>query len=116
MNREQAKQKVEASLALGCHTAAPWVEDREAYIAEKAADLIACIIQPVSATVVAASYPEYSFAEYHESKVWAIAKSGDNWLLTLDGKPDFALGFGSDPASIEMLGFSSADALGEWLG
>lgn len=116
MNREQAIQKVEASLALGCHTAAPWVEGRESYIAEKAADLISCIIQPISATVVASPYPEYSFAEHQGSKVWAIARSGHTWLLTLDGKPDFALGFGQDPSSIEMLGFSSADALGEWLG
>ncbi|MDG6100153.1 hypothetical protein EXU34_22085 [Alteromonas sp. ZYF713] len=74
------------------------------------------LIIPEKARVTSASFKQYDFERYKIGKVWAIAKAENNWLLTLDGEQEFALAFGNDINNLEMLGFSSSDALAEWLG
>ena len=71
-------------------------------------------IEPIRVKVTSTIIKDADFEKYKNTKVWAIAKSNDNWLLTLEGIQEFALGFGVNPKSIMMHGCSSSDVLGEW--
>ena len=71
-------------------------------------------IEPIRVKVTSTIIEGSDFEKYKNTKVWAIAKSNDNWLLTLEGIQEFALGFGVNPKSIMMHGCSSSDVLGEW--
>ncbi|EAR11298.1 hypothetical protein MED297_20462 [Reinekea sp. MED297] len=84
------------------------------HLEKTVAKLLASVIEPEVATMVSACLLEYDFERYKSSKVWAIVRQGDSWLLTIEDKDEFALGFGSSTKTIMMLGFSSADAVGEW--
>jgi hypothetical protein len=53
-------------------------------------------------------------AEYENAFV--IAQRGDSWLLYMPGTARFALAFGRNPEGLTALGFSSHDALAEWMG
>ena len=86
------------------------------YVEEKKQQLLSFLITPVVGKVVGASMPDYAYEMYKGSKVWVIANWKDNWLLTLEDKQEFALAYGSSTEELTMLGFSSSDALAEWLG
>lgn len=115
MDREQALQRLKDSFSRGSKT--PTLgNDAKEYLSQKSAELLQVVIDPVKAKVTRAAYPEYAFREYQASDVWAIARSADNWLLTLADKPEFALAWGDSSDDLYMHGFSSTDALAEWLG
>jgi hypothetical protein len=88
----------------------------EDYVEERKESLLNCVIKPVKVKVTSACFPEYYLEKYQSSIVWAISKWEDNWLLTLENENEFALAFGEGKDNIMMLGFSSSDALAEWLG
>jgi len=54
--------------------------------------------------------------EMKKERVLAVARSGDHWLLYRPAKKEFSLAFGTETSALTILGFSSPDALGEWLG
>lgn len=87
----------------------------EDYVEECKSDLLKCVIEPVKVTVRAACFPEYDFTVYRSEVVWAIVKRQDSWLITIEGKNQFALAFGETAVQLMMHGFSSSDALAEWL-
>jgi hypothetical protein len=116
MNAQEAKKRINASLLEGSKTPCPKDQDRDMYIAQKADELLSCVIDPIIVNITSAMFPEYFLKIYQAQKVWAIARQADNWLLTLSNEPAFALAFGTNPNSLTMHGFSSADALAEWLG
>lgn len=87
----------------------------EDYVEECKSDLLKYAIEPVKVTVRTACFPEYDFTVYQSEVVWAIAKRQDSWLITLEGKKQFALAFGETTNQLMMYGFSSSDALAEWL-
>jgi hypothetical protein len=88
----------------------------ENYVEERKVGLLDCVIEPQKVKVTSACFPEYYLEKYQSSAVWVIAKWEDNWLFTLESENEFALAFGECKDSIMMLGFSSSDALAEWLG
>ena len=88
----------------------------EEYVEECKANLLKYVISPVKAKVTSACFPEYDFETYKLETVWAVARWNDNWLVTLDNKNEFALAYGDSAENLQMLGFSSSDALAEWLG
>ncbi|MBY5991738.1 hypothetical protein [Ferrimonas balearica] len=88
----------------------------EEYVEQCKSDLLGYLIKPIEVQVTSACFPEYDLQKYQEDTVWAIARSKNNWLLTLDTQAEFALAFGESTDSLQMLGFSSSDALAEWLG
>lgn len=116
MNKDQAIEKILASIRDGAQVITPQGKVYEEYVKEQTEALLGNVIDPIRVNVVSASFPEYDFDRYKRSEVWAIAKSQTNWLLTLAEENEFALGFGDTAAEMMMLGFSSSDALAEWLG
>ena len=116
MKRLEAIEKIKKSLSEGSNTPCTWRSDRENYISEMSEELLSRVIDPVRVKITSASFPEYAYTEYQDLSVWAVARSEKNWLLTPDSKQEFALGFGENSQNIEMHGFSSSDALAEWLG
>lgn len=112
----EARQKLVQSFEEGAESPVPAGRDPAEYIESAKEQLLANLITPIEAHIAGASFPEYALPVYESSKVWAIAKSGNHWLLTLEGQQQFALGFGASPEALEILGFSSSNALGEWLG
>ena len=115
MNKAAALEKIHFSLSSEkAQVITPKGKTYEEHVEELARLLIDSIIEPVRVNVTSACAKEGEFDLYKNSVVWAIARSRDNWLLTLESEREFALGFGDSPTDILMHGFSSADALGEW--
>ena len=114
MTKTEAKEKIEASIAEGAQLITPEGKTYEEHLKEVTNALLEHLIEPEMATITSACFPEYAFKKYKTSKVWAIAKMGNSWLLTLENENEFALGFGESSSSIMMHGFSSSDAIGEW--
>jgi hypothetical protein len=74
------------------------------------------LIEPVTVSVVNRTYDyeQKGIAEFNNA--FAVARLGESWLLYVPSVSRFALAFGKDPGSLLALGFSSSDALAEWLG
>ncbi len=114
MTKNEALQKLKVSLSKGAQIIPPKNVEYEHYLSEITDKLFNCVIEPKVASVTSACYPVYAFKKYKNSKVWAIAHSGNDWLLTIENEEEFALGFGKNVKDIEMLGFSSSDAVHQW--
>ena len=114
MKKSEALSKIKAALVGDAQVITPKGEVYEEFVERLSKGLLASVIIPVEARVVSTCAKSGDFERYKNSKVWAIAKSKDSWLLTLDKENEFALGFGEDPEQIMMHGFSSSDVLGEW--
>lgn len=115
MNRDEAIKRLEHSLATEeARVITPSGKTYEEHIETLAKSLRTSVIEPVRVQVTSTCAAGGDFDTYRSAVVWAIARSGNNWLLTLETQAEFALGFGDDPLSIKMHGFSSSDALGEW--
>jgi hypothetical protein len=119
MNRIEALAAVEASFAMPSATPCTWREDRDAYIAEEKAKLLACLIEPVEVQAVATDWAQQYCGQTNETKsMIAVARRENSWLLFEPNKGVFALAFGTSTQlePLSLLGFASTDALAEWLG
>ena len=115
MNKTEALDKILLSLSTEeAQVITPKGEVYEQYVEKLTKLLIKSVIEPVKVKVTSACAKEGDFIKYKNSVVWGIARSEGNWLLTLENENEFALGFGDNPNSIMMHGFSSSDVLGEW--
>jgi|SRR5690554_6052987 len=114
MTKSDAIAKIERSISEGAQLITPQGKNYEEHLAEVSEALYEHVIDPVPAIVTSACFPEYDYGRYQSGKVWAIARIGNNWLLTLESENEFALGFGESATDIMMHGFSSSDAVGEW--
>ncbi|WP_157509278.1 hypothetical protein [Ferrimonas futtsuensis] len=86
----------------------------EEHVRQLSEGLLQSIIEPVLAKVTSTIIHDADYDTYRSVTVWAVARSGVNWLLTIEGVQQFALAFGSDPLDLKMHGCSSSDALEEW--
>ncbi|MBY6189331.1 hypothetical protein KUV22_02770 [Microbulbifer agarilyticus] len=116
MTKYDAVERIRKSIDSGAQVITPKGLIYEKYVESQTQFLLDHVIEPVQAKVTSACFPEYDFENYKNSEVWCIARSGNSWLLHNVNENEFALGFGESEASISMLGFSSPDALAEWLG
>ena len=119
MNRLDALAAIEASLARPCATPCTWREDRDTYIEEEKAKLRACLIEPVAVQAIASAWAQQHCGQTGDTKsMYAIAHRESAWLLYEPDTGMFALAFdlNAQPGSLSLLGFSSSDALAEWLG
>ena len=115
MNKTEALNKILHSLNTeNAQVFTPKGEVYEEYVEKLKKILLESVIEPIKVKVTDACAKEGEFELYKNSNVWAIARKEGNWLLTIENKNEFALGFGEDPNNIMMHGFSSSDALGEW--
>lgn len=115
MNKSEAIDKINHSLKNEkARVITPLGEVYEEYITKLGERLMDCVIEPVQVNITSKCAKEGDFDLYKNSVVFAIANHDGKWLLTLEDKTEFALGFGSAVNNIMMHGFSSSDALGEW--
>ena len=116
MNRELAVSVIETSLKRGSSTPCTWAPDRDAYISEKSAELLEAVIEPIAVSVTGETFHYGVKERFQNRRVYAIAKSGTNWLLYVPELEVFSLAFGETPTQLSILGFATDDALAEWLG
>jgi hypothetical protein len=115
MNKSEALDKINYSFKNEkAQVITPNGKIYEEHIANLRNNLLGSVIEPVQVHVTSTCAKEGEFDLYKNSVVWAIAKNDGNWLLTLEDKREFALGFGSAADNIMMHVFSSSDVLGEW--
>ena len=117
MDRSSVVQKLNESFARPTATPCTWRDDRDTYIAEIQAQLRASQIDPVPVSAAADIVAQQHFG--HDAVVrpyFAIAHSGETWLLYSQDTGEFAKAFGKSPDNLALLGPSSPDALAEWLG
>ena len=116
MNRERARQVLEESLGRGSNTPCTWAPDRAAYIAEYSDRLRQVLIDPVLVTVLRSAHDTDLLGRLSPCTVYALARTENHWLLYIEEFKEFALAFGSSERELSVIGFSSDDALAEWLG
>jgi hypothetical protein len=116
MNREEARLAIERSLAKESATPTLGPDDRATYIRIKADELRDALIEPRPACIVSESFEYGAKEDFEQTKLFAIAHQGENWLVYSPERDVFSLAFGIDPMALSMLGFASDDALAEWLG
>ncbi|MAD03688.1 MAG: hypothetical protein CMK65_08725 [Pseudoalteromonas sp.] len=115
MRKVDAITKIQASL----DTSEPQIITPKGQIYEKhieqlAKQLLRSVIEPVSVKVTSTIIEDADFDTFRKATVWGIARSGVNWLLTIEGQQEFALALGSNPLDLKLHGCSSSDALAEW--
>lgn len=118
MDTESALAALEASLARPSSTPCTWADDREAYVEEQKRSLRSALLPPRMVKASAGTWArEYAGADAVEREYIALAHSEETWLLYCPRTRQFAKAFGSpDSQVLSLLGFSSDDALAEWLG
>jgi len=118
MNAEESLRELEASLARPSATPCTWRADRDAYLAEMAANLRSHLISPMKVKAVASEWAQrYADQSSEVREMMALVRSEDTWLLYDPKQKVFAKAFGNNlEAPLSLLGFSSDDALTEWLG
>lgn len=116
MNRREALEAVERSFLRGSCSPCPWASDPDASIARQQQALRDQVMYPAPVRVAREVFEHGAAQSLSSEPVWAIARSGDHWLLCAPRSEVFALAFGCDPVQLHLLGFASGDALAEWLG
>ena len=120
MDHESARSALMESLTRPCGTPCTWRADRDAYINECKAELLAHLIEPrpVQAATIVTGRPQGVVKRPEPQSFIAIAKRDDIWLLFDPCEAKFFKAFGSDPdeRALDVLEFGSHDALMEWLG
>ena len=116
MDRATAEKILDGSLARGSNTPIPAGSDASEYLEAHAHRLRRAAIDPVEVKITDACFEKEWAEGLKEKKVYGIAKDDDHWLLFIEETGEFALAFGASPLSLNLLGFSSTDALAEWLG
>ena len=117
MDRSLATQKLNEAFARPTATPCTWRDDRDSYISEMQEQLRASQIDPIPVSAAADTVAQQHFG--HDGVVrpyYAIAHSGETWLLYSQDTGEFAKAFGKSPESLALLGPTSPDALVEWLG
>jgi hypothetical protein len=114
-----AIQALKEALARPSSTPCTWRKDRDVYLAEQKSALLAQVIEPVTVQAVANDWAQKYVAgtTAPARSLVAVARHNDKWLLFDPQNGTFALAYGSGQNKpLGLLGFSSTDALAEWLG
>ena len=117
MDRLSATEMLSRALSQPTSTPCGWRDDRDTYIAEMKKQLYACQIDPVQVVAAADIVAQQNFGHDAVTRPYfAIARSGETWLLYSQDTGEFAKAYGKAPDSLGLLGPASSDALAEWLG
>lgn len=119
MTKEEAIAILEASFARPCATPDHGASDREAFLKEEKAKLLSLVIDPVEVVATTSSWSQRHGSLRESGYVmWALAGADGSWLLFEPKAAEFALAHGSlvPGQRLELVGFSSTDALAEWRG
>jgi len=123
MSKDDAIRALHESLAADSST--PTLrrsDDRDAYLRDKRAELLACVIEPVTVVARAGEWAQKHCGLSAEpylmvAVAYAHSKVG-SCLLYNPENGLFSLAYGHPEAAegLDLVGYSSADALAEWLG
>ena len=117
MDRLSATEKLKEAFTQPTSTPCTWREDRDAYLAEMQEDLLASQIDPIAVVAAADIVAQQHFGHTAAARPYfAIARSGETWLLYSQDTGEFAKAFGKSPDALGLFGPASQDALAEWLG
>ena len=122
MSDNDAIQALKASLAAETSTPNLGQTDRETYLREQRLALQACVIEPVIVTAHAGTWAQQycglSADPYRMTAVAYLNTKVGQCLLYNPGTGLFSLAYGhlNSPDGLDLIGHSSTDALGEWLG
>ncbi|OYT86339.1 MAG: hypothetical protein CFE46_15960 [Burkholderiales bacterium PBB6] len=116
MNKAEAIAAISASFQSGSNTPCPWESDPADYIARKQRELLELVIEPVAVAITGEAFSHGVKQMLASAPAFAIARQEQNWLLIAPGSNVFSLAHGRSASELSILGFSSSDALAEWLG
>jgi len=93
MTKKEAIAKIEhALLTENAQIIVPKGKTYEEHVLKLSEMLLGQVIEPVRVKVTSSIIEEVDFDNYKNSEVWAIARTKDNWLLTISGLKEFSLG------------------------
>jgi len=115
LTRDQVIEAIRESIARGSCTPT-LAEPRAEYLARETDRLLAAVVDACVATVVGEIYQYGVYEQLKSEQPLAIAQDGERWLLLRPAKGEFALAYGPGAEQLTIWGFSSSDALAEWLG
>jgi hypothetical protein len=107
------------ALARPSRTPCTWRNDRDAYVSEQTAALLGRVIEPIQVQAVANEWAQKYVSETSGAvrSFIAVARHDDKWLLFDPNTGTFSLAYGAtESMPLGLLGFSSTDAIAEWLG
>ena len=116
MNKYEAIEVIKNSVAKGSCTPNTSELEREEYIAERTEELMDSVIEPLGVVVEKEIHHHGTLEEMSGKKSLVIARTKDHWLVYVPETGNFSLAFGGNEDALTILGFSSDDALAEWLG
>jgi hypothetical protein len=116
MNRYEAIEVIRNSVAKGSCTPNTSELKREVYIAKMTEELLDSVIDPLGVVVAMEIHHHGTLEEMSGKKSFVIARTRDDWLVYVPETGNFSLAFGRNEDALTILGFSSDDALAEWLG
>jgi hypothetical protein len=122
MNAYSAIQALEDSLTGNSGTPTLGGPDRATYLAERRAELRACVIQPTPVLAFAGEWAQkYCGLSSEPYSMLAVAYSPNKVGQCLLYNPEtqlFSLAYGhiDDPKGLDLIGYASNDALAMWLG
>jgi hypothetical protein len=120
METTDAKRLVRESLSIpneDCSAWSPPDSDRDEFLNERRSDLIKSLVEPYRATVTpdrgARTFGEWEDRPY---TMFVVAKGEKNSVLLVNSETGyFSLGSVDAAGTVYLLGFSSNDALADWV-
>ena len=118
MTKADAVEVLKLSFSQPSATPDHGARDRERFLATEREKLFRLVIDPVKVKAVPSAWAkQYAVLRNESYEMFAIAGEGATWLLFDAATKEYALASGSlQSGSLELLGFSSPDALTEWRG
>lgn len=119
MTKEEAIAVLEASFSRPCATPDYGASDREAFLREEKEKLLSLVIDPVEVIATTSGWSQKHGSLREPSyAMWVLAGADESWLLFEPKSAEFALARGGfmPGQQLELIGFSSTDALAEWRG
>ena len=120
METTDAKRLVRESLYIpnkDCRAWSPPDRDRDGFLNERRSDLVKSLVEPYRASVT----PDRSARDFGEWEdrpytMFIVAKGAMNSVLLINSETGcFSLGSVDAAGNVYLLGFSSKDALAEWV-
>jgi hypothetical protein len=120
METTDAKRLVRESLSIpnkDCRAWSPPDRDRDVFLNERRADLVKSLVEPYPVSVTpdpsARTFEEWEDRPY---TMFVVAKGERNSVLLVNSETGwFSLGSVDAAGTVYLLGFSSNDALAEWV-
>lgn len=117
MNKELVISILRASFARPQSTPDCGAEDRDAFLKKEQRNLLELVIEPKKITATTSEWArQYGVLRAVDYEMYAIAGTGEHWLLYDPETRLFSLAEGRLDDRLVLVGWASDDALAEWKG